>query len=218
MTMRNNAACLAILLLPATSVAAAVAAAPRAAAHGTRTSPDHPNERPAHHHDGHHGGGGGHHHLILRHPFSFDADFESDGSCEVSHEGDGRGTLRGSDSCEKNIRGSMRLECERGSSENGHDSAANESSHASGPARLTARSRAALGGVLSSRLAEHAGGDAPPGFLDTFVAAAVAEAPPGMLNDALLSEGGALTLDAKARFSVKCAPRRACVCSALPQL
>jgi hypothetical protein len=155
----------------------------------------------------------------LRHPFSLDADFESDGSCEVSREGDGRGSLRGSDSCEKNVRGRMRLECERGGSENGHDSTTNESGHASGPARLTTRSRGMLGGVMPSRLAEHAGGDAPPGFLDAFVAAAVAEAPPEMLNDALLSDdgGGALTLDAKARFSITCAPRRARACSALLQ-
>jgi hypothetical protein len=142
--MRNSDACLAILLLAAT----AVAAAPRAAAHGARTSPDRPNERPAHHHDGHHRSGGRHHHWILRHPFSFDADFESDGSCEVSREGDGRGTLRGSNSFEKK----------------------------------------ACGGAA------------------------------GDVQRCADIGGRTLTLDAKVRFRIRCAPRRTRVCSALLQL
>jgi hypothetical protein len=222
MTMR-----LAFLLLAAAAAAAVISAAPRAAAHDARVwPPDSPNEQPAHHgcsHHGHHGGGSGHsghdshggHGWMMRRPFSFDGDFESDGSCEVRREGDGRGTLRGSDSCEKNIRGIMTLECEGGHGESGPGHAAGVST------RLTARSRSALGGALSSRLSEHAGGDAPPGFVDAFVEAALAEAPPEMLDDALMSndddddgrEGGALTLNAKARFDIKCA-----LCDAAPLL
>jgi hypothetical protein len=219
---------LAFLLLAAAAAAAVVSAAPRAAAHDTRAwPPDRPNEQPAHHGCSHHGGGSGHsghdshggHGWMMRRPFSFDGDFESDGSCEVRREGDGRGTLRGSDSCEKNLRGSMTLECEGGHGESGPGHAAGVST------RLTARSRDALGGALSSRLSEHAGGDAPPGFFDAFVEAALAEAPPEMLDDALMSDdddhdgqgGGALTLNAKARFDITCA-LRCCVlhvCSAL---
>ena len=132
-----------------------------------------------------------HHGDWMRRPFSFDASFEGDGSCEVHRNGDGHGTLRGSESCEKNVRGRMDLERERG--EGGGDAP-----------RVSARSRDALGAALATRLG---GADVPAGLVESAVTGAFADVEPSEL-DAALQAGGSLEIKAKAKYSFECSIRK----------
>ena len=151
----------------------------------------------------HHGSGrGGGHGGWMRRPFSFDGEFEGDGSCEVHREGDGRCGMSGSDSCEKNLRGRLRLECERG----GRDGPDKPSEDDSVPlTRLTPASRAALGAGIAGRIAGDASSDVPPGFLEAFVGDAMAEVAPEEVDAAVTQRGRELRIKATARFNLECA-------------
>ncbi len=198
------------LLLLVAAACAAGAAARAVAPHGCGCSH---HGHGAHHHShdarsavAHHGGGG-----WMRRPFEFEAQFEGDGSCEVERKGDGRGGLSGSDECEKNIRARMRFTCERGGGEqpgnSGGGSSSSSSSSSSGSA--AAGAQAALGQALAARLGAAAEGDAPPGFLEQYVASALAEAAPEAMA-AALQDGRGVELEARSRMSIKCASAHAC--------
>ena len=131
-----------------------------------------------------------HHGDWMRRPFSFDASFEGDGGCEVHRSGDGRGTLRGSESCEKNVRGRMELERERGEGD--------------AAPRVSARSRDALGAALATRLGAD---DVPTGLVEAVVTGALADVAPEEL-DAALQAGGSLEIKAKAKYSFECSIRK----------
>ena len=173
-------ALLACALLVAT--AACALAAPRAA--GLAQPGSDGSDAVVHHHVQHHGD-------WMRRLFSFDASFEGDGSCEVHRSGDGRGTLRGSESCEKNVRGRMELEREGGEGE--HDAP-----------RVSARSRDALGAALAARLGAD---DVPAGMVEAAVTGALADVVPAEL-DAALQAGGSLEIKAKAKYSFECSIRK----------
>jgi hypothetical protein len=195
---------LALLLACAAAGAAASARASALLHLGVPAHHQHEPAQPAHHHEHGHGGHGGHSGWMM-HPFSFDADFEGDGTCDVHREGDGRGGYRGSDSCEKDIRGSMRVECERG-----------------GGARLSARTRGALGSALARRVSDDAGDALPPNFVNEMVLAALADAPPQMMDQVLAEGRGELRLEARHRFKLKCTSddaimRNAMRCAAVPR-
>ena len=167
------------------------------------------------HHGDHHGHHHGHHHGVrhhggwMRRPFSFDGEFEGDGSCEVHREGD-KGSMSGRDECEKNLRGRLRLERERG----GRDGPNKPSEEDSVPlTRLTPASRAALGAGIAGRIASDASSDAPPGFLEAFVADAMAEVAPEDVDAAVTQRGRELRIKANARFSLECACSAACACA-----
>ena len=131
-----------------------------------------------------------HHSDWMRRPFSFDASFEDDGNCEVHRSGDGRGTLRGSESCEKNVRGRVELERERGEGD--------------AAPRVSARSRDALGAALATRLGAD---DVPAGLVEAAVTGALADVAPQELDEALQA-GGSLEIKAKAKFSFECSIRK----------
>ena len=158
------------------AAAASALAAPRAAGLAQADEP------PQHYH--HHGGGMMP--WMMRQPFSFDANFDGDGSCEVHRSGDGRGTLRGSESCEKSVTGRMELEKEdRGG--------------------VSARSRDALGAALEARLG--ADGEVPAGMVEAAVVSALSDLAPEELQ-AALQAGGSLDIKAKAKFSFECNIRK----------
>jgi hypothetical protein len=148
---------IAAALLVAT--AACALAAPRAA--GLAQPGSHGNDAVVQHHSD-----------WMRRPFSFDASFEDDGNCEVHRSGDGRGTLRGSESCEKNVRGRVELEREHGEGD--------------AAPRVSARSRDALGAALATRLGAD---DVPAGLVEAAVTGALADVAPQELDEALQAGG-----------------------------
>jgi hypothetical protein len=160
------------------AAAASALAAPRAA--GLAQADAEPQH--FHHH------GGSMMPWMMRQPFSFDAEFDGDGSCEVHRSGDGRGTLRGSESCEKNVRGHMELEKED-----------------RGDGVVSARSRNALGAALEARLG--ADGEVPAGMIEAAVVSALSDMAPEELQ-ATLQAGGSLDIKAKAKFSFECNIRK----------